>query len=705
MRNYFTILVFLLATHFNTFSQDVYAQSQKPDQQKNESLKKKLPTLKNRERIDCLNEISEACLPFLPPQPDTVRAYANQALKEAEKINYIQGIATAYKNLGRIECLLITDLPSAEKYFSKSLELFIKNGDEQQIAWAWGALGLSKWVLSKFSEAKEAFEKAAQIFEKIGDTSNLRYTYNFMSHAELEWGHYAKSLQYALKGKELTGEDDYLMLSIIYSSVGDDKTALEYTRKRPADSIWGQFKYLGLASIFSRTKQYDSAFYYYSLFTDFAKKLGAGTIIKLNLGLGSLHLALKHYDTALVYSTEALKLSKTGNDKNQVMNGLLLLSKTYKEAGNYKMSMPIAMELLQTARETGARQHIRDSHFLLYELFDHFKKKDSAYHHLQQYTALKDSLDLDLSAQKLAFYKTKSERELAQSSITTLNDEKKLQHQKLQQAAQQKKVFIAGIIALLLIGIVLFRNIILKRKNERLRMENELELQKLESEKTNAELQQQKIELEMQALRAQMNPHFIFNSLNSINMFILENNKLQASDYLSKFSRLVRLILQNSQEAFIPLDSELEALRLYLELESLRFEQRFEYKISVHDEVDATMVKVPPLIIQPYAENAIWHGLMHKKEKGRLEIELYLGENILFCKITDDGIGRKKAAELKSKSSLTYKSMGMRITADRIAILQQQGQNTSFISVTDVVSSDSRSAGTEVLIKVPLHYD
>jgi len=219
-------------------------------------------------------------------------------------------------------------------------------------------------------------------------------------------------------------------------------------------------------------------------------------------------------------------------------------------------------------------------------------------------------------------------------------------------------------------------------------------------------LQQHKAsELEMQALRAQMNPHFIFNSLNSINMFILENNKLQASEYLSRFSRLVRLILQNSQEALIPLERELEALQLYLELESLRFEDKFEYKISVDEEVDTTVLKLPPLIIQPYAENAIWHGLMHKKEKGHLAIELYLGEEILYCKITDDGIGRKKATELKSKSASVHKSMGMRITADRIQVLQQQHQKNTSISINDLVYPDGSPGGTEVLIKIPLCYD
>ena len=137
-----------------------------------------------------------------------------------------------------------------------------------------------------------------------------------------------------------------------------------------------------------------------------------------------------------------------------------------------------------------------------------------------------------------------------------------------------------------------------------------------------AELKQKGTELEMQALRAQMNPHFIFNSLNSINWFIQQNNRAQASEYLTKFSKLVRLILQNSKASLIPLESELESLALYLELEAMRFDYHFSYKISVPPDMDISMLKVPPLIIQPYVENAIWHGLMHKEEKGQLEIEV-----------------------------------------------------------------------------------
>src|SRR6266542_4413673 len=311
---------------------------------------------------------------------------------------------------------------------------------------------------------------------------------------------------------------------------------------------------------------------------------------------------------------------------------------------------------------------------------------------------MKDSILNDKVKAKLIAYGPKQKIEL-------LNKEKEIQQAQLQKESLWRKFLISGIIVLMLFGIIIIRVIMLKRKNEahkRELAENELQIQKLESEGKEESLKHQASELEMQALRAQMNPHFIFNSLNSINRFILQNNKTQASEYLTKFSRLVRLILQNSQAAFITLESELEALQLYLELEAVRFDYQFEYRIIVDEDVDVSIIKVPPLIIQPYAENAIWHGLMHKKEKGFLEIELFSEENTLFCKITDNGIGRNKASELKSKSAAAHKSMGLRITADRIARLQQNKVWIDYITVNDLILPDGSAAGTEVLLKIPL---
>jgi hypothetical protein len=230
-------------------------------------------------------------------------------------------------------------------------------------------------------------------------------------------------------------------------------------------------------------------------------------------------------------------------------------------------------------------------------------------------------------------------------------------------------------------------------------------IEQSEKDKQLAELRQKTGELEMQALRAQMNPHFVFNSLNAINRFILQKEKAQASEYLTKFSRLVRMILQNSQSALVPLENELDSLKLYLELEALRFEHHFEYTISIESDIDADMIKVPPLIIQPYAENAIWHGLMHKEEKGHLTIDIKQLKEQLQIRITDDGIGRKQSETMTSKSATKHKSMGLKITADRIAMLQRSANQESSVIITDLEKPDGSAAGTEVLIKIPVIYD
>ncbi|MDP9041803.1 MAG: histidine kinase, partial [Bacteroidota bacterium] len=237
----------------------------------------------------------------------------------------------------------------------------------------------------------------------------------------------------------------------------------------------------------------------------------------------------------------------------------------------------------------------------------------------------------------------------------------------------------------------------------RLRMQHaENEKQLADMRQKTAELKQQATDLEMQALRAQMNPHFIFNSLNSINRFILQNNRLQASEYLTKFSRLIRLILQNSQAVLITLESEIESVKLYLSLESLRFDYHFDYKLSLDPDLDLSMLKVPPLIIQPYIENAIWHGLMHKEEKGQLDIEISLEKDDLYFKIIDNGIGRKQASALTSKSATRHKPMGLNITAHRIALMHSGIDHRSSVIINDLVNADGTASGTEVIIRIPV---
>jgi LytS/YehU family sensor histidine kinase len=350
------------------------------------------------------------------------------------------------------------------------------------------------------------------------------------------------------------------------------------------------------------------------------------------------------------------------------------------------------------AKQSGAKQVIRDGCQILFSIYDKLKKTDSAYFYYRRFVTMNDSILSDKVKGKLAAFTFEQRIEL-------LNKEKEIQHIQLQKQSLQRNILVGGIIILLLLAAIVFRSIILGRKNEKQKLEHELELQRLESSETTTQLLQQATELEMQALRAQMNPHFIFNSLNSINRFILEENSPQASRYLAKFSRLMRMILQNSQASLISLESELESLELYLNLEVLRFDNHFEYKISVADDLDPSWLKVPPLIIQPYVENAVWHGLMHKEEKGQLDIEVSGEDNYLYVKVVDNGIGRRKAAELASKSATKQKSMGLKITADRIAMIRRANSDESVIKINDQVGPDGCAAGTEVIIKIPVIHD
>jgi len=271
-----------------------------------------------------------------------------------------------------------------------------------------------------------------------------------------------------------------------------------------------------------------------------------------------------------------------------------------------------------------------------------------------------------------------------------------MQQQQLNQSRLQKQILIIGIAGLLLSGLFLFRNILLKRKNERhLReiAESNLKLQKLENEK-------QLTALEMQALRSQMNPHFVFNCLSSINRFILKNETESASDYLTNFSRLIRMVLNNSKRAFISLEDELETLRLYLDMERLRFKESFDYSFTYTNSVDLDNIFIPPLLFQPFAENAIWHGLMHKNEKGLLNFDFSVEENLLTCTITDNGIGREQAERLNSKSVEKPKSMGLKITTARLSLLNNNSNEQTFFTMEDLTDGGGNATGTRVHLKI-----
>lgn len=207
-------------------------------------------------------------------------------------------------------------------------------------------------------------------------------------------------------------------------------------------------------------------------------------------------------------------------------------------------------------------------------------------------------------------------------------------------------------------------------------------------------------ELESTALRAQMNPHFLFNSINSVKSLISHGDNNKATQYLTRFGQLIRQVLANSEKPLVRLQEELEALRLYLEIEQLRF-QNFTYDITVGEGVNADFVEVPPLILQPYVENAIWHGLMHKTSgQRRLSVKIERKGNYLHMTVEDNGIGREEARQIKMLGNARKGGMGMRLTHDRLNLLHKiYGQEVTVL--VEDLSENGKPAGTKVDIKIP----
>lgn len=223
-------------------------------------------------------------------------------------------------------------------------------------------------------------------------------------------------------------------------------------------------------------------------------------------------------------------------------------------------------------------------------------------------------------------------------------------------------------------------------------------------EKLKSEYERKLANVEMTALLSQMNPHFLFNSLNSIDSYIIKNESGKASEYLNNFARLMRLILQNSRSNYISLKDELETLDLYMQMEALRFKDKFQYEIKVADDIDTASIVIPPMLIQPYVENAIWHGLMHKKDGtvGKVEIILSKQEHSLVCVIQDNGIGRDKATEIKANKPGNHKrSMGMQITKDRIEMINKLYDTNNCVEVIDLKDNEEKPTGTRVKLIIP----
>ena len=682
-----------------------------------DSLKKSLLKSAGSARVDCLNRLSyeyghaDAGSSVEFWSPDSAKIFAWQAMDLSKKIGYTDGMGEAWLNLSILA--QESDFLQAEKYARSATSIFEKSGNTSRLAAGFFQLASSLYMLGKYEESRYF---AAESLNLTSDDKNGRKAILFRLIA-LNWrmqGIVDTAFCYELKEDSINNIDHRMLHSKAnflfelagrpYEFISKQEKAIYSSKQIPEKLADIQFTgdfYEEKATVFARINKKDSADFYYQ---QYRKQAPHG-----NFNIALIYLFQKQYEIALKYFQDYLEIKKKQHDYNQTLFTTDNIAQCFFAQQNFSASLRYARELVDLCRQSRSRYLLQNGYKLIWKVYQQLRKPDSAYSYFAAYSAIKDSLrDIEFNKNEVVF-ELRSRAEQQKSSIALLNEENQLK----ENAIRREKIIRNVIIGIFLLGMciafLIFRHARLNRKKE-LAQQLVKETQHLLDEKIKqhqvAQLEIEKTQLEMKVLRMQMNPHFIFNSLNSINRFILQNNREQASQYLTKFSKLVRMILQNTQANLISLESELESLELYLDLESLRFNYHFSYSIHIQPEMDISAIIVPPLIIQPFAENAIWHGLMHKEEKGELDIRIWLEGEHVFLKIRDNGIGRKQSELLASKSATRHKSMGLKITAQRIALMQPPDMPIeSPIIINDLVDPEGEPAGTEVIIKTIALYD
>ncbi len=552
--------------------------------------------------------------------------------------------------------------------------------------------------------AKETESLARQLGYRKGEClANINYAI-----LEAVEGNYKNSADYYLKAIQIAKEINYTRgLSISYNNIGENyfrlkeyDKALEYFEdalelNHSINELRGQAINLEMiGSVYFAKNEFNKALGYWNKGFELAgQSKDPNVTAQLQVDFGKYFIEMKQLPQAFQRLKIADSIATLHNETFYQILAYKAYSNAYSKIQQHDSSLSYLRKALNASHLLGNKNEECEIYNLIAIHFEKQHMYDSGMYYLRKHKALGDTVLSDKNFAHLAFIQTQYETELKEQENQRLKHVEKSQKKEI---IEKNWLLIASAVALLLA----FFSIFLLYRSFKNKKQN-LELQE---QKNESEYRQQVAELEVKSLRSQMNPHFIFNSLNSIRNYIIKNEPLIAGNYLAQFATLMRKILDASQQSFIYIDDEIEMLKLYLELELMRFSQRFNYVIEISSETENANYKIPSMVLQPFIENAIWHGLLNKEEGvGELKIKFIEFEHDstqIVCEITDNGIGRKKSAEYKN-SLKQHKSKGLDITRERLIRLSN-GVISEPIEFVDLYDEAGNAAGTRVFIHMPI---
>lgn len=583
---------------------------------------------------------------FKEINPDSTTFYATKAMILSQKTSNSFGLATSYINIGNAN-IILGNYKNATTFFSKAKNEFeklaandeknkkIKNGLARSLA----SLGVIYSQEGNYYVALEYYQKALKLYLEIADKNSISKAYN--------------------------------NIGVVYKSQLNPNKALEYFKKalKIQEEIGEQTVPVTLTNIgviyFEQNNFVDALNYYTKAKKGFEKIDNKRGFALLNNYFGDYYKKQNNTNQAISYYNISLQLYEEIQNKFGASLALYNLGQIYCDQKKYTEAMTYASKSLAYAKEIGVLDQTFHSEKLMSELYEIQNNHQQSLVHYKNYIIARDSLT-NLENNK-KFVRAEMDFEY-QKKEALLNEKNK----------SQRLITLFSII-----GILLFIGLIFLIFNRR-------------QVKRRLTLQKEVAEYEQKALHLQMNPHFVFNCLGSISSFIVQNGTDSALKYLSKFSKLMRLTLEYSKGSLIPIDKEIESLQNYLELEQLRFHNKFEFSIQSSDKVEFNM-GLPPLLIQPFVENAILHGLVPKESNGKIDVSFDVENHQLVCTITDNGIGISKSKQMKEQSVQAHQSMALEITKKRLEIMEATISKSAQIEIIE-------NNGTIVTLRLPIQY-
>lgn len=381
------------------------------------------------------------------------------------------------------------------------------------------------------------------------------------------------------------------------------------------------------------------------------------------------------YDEAIDIRKQAIEYNLESNNLAEVTKDKVAISKTLDAKGETTAALKEAEEAAQMADTLNNPKEKATAYLTLANLYDKSGQSKQALSAYKKYSDAVSESEQQTQAtllEKSDLIKKQRDIEQATKDVSIGQREETIE----QATVFRQQLIIYGLLfVILIIGVTSY---FIYKNAKASKLANQL--------------------LALKSLRSQMNPHFIFNALNSVNHFIAQQDERTANRYLSEFAQLMRSVLEHSQEDLISLSKELEILSLYLKLEHYRFREKFDYEIKTDETIDSDTIEVPPMLIQPYLENAVWHGLRYKEGKGKLTLEFNRKNGHLLVVITDDGIGRKKSNELKTVNQKKHNSTGIKNIEERLSILNHVYKTSYQVTIDDL----SPEGGTRVSISIPI---